>query len=538
VISHKPVASRDRERRRSPPKEEVPLDPAEAVLSDLHLAFSHGQLRVLVGAGMSIQSGLPGWDTLNLHLMEEHLRERYGGVDLPRAQFSETARTLYARLGRDGSADMARMLATGRFEDQLARALYGDVKGVEELAVRSAHLSLTALARRTRPDFLFTTNFDPLLELALSMPPGGGPPGDWRRHRLEGARSRRVPQVAHLHGWVNPDGAASPYVVLTESDYLELAARGGGEINRQWRSLINGEGALLVLGMSLNDPNLRRFLHARRRRQKDWRTGMICAVFERSEPYSDRYLRFYWEQGWQIEKLDVDGFDAIPDVLRTVGFGPGTDPVTELPWMEVARGWVASRLPVEEVFSAGWQEQASTTLAGLVERLRIAFQVPDEERMTASLFLPVNERRGPALITRVATSRGALPGGSAGRAETIRTRSLSVARMAAQGAAGRAFFAGLPVDAPFGSPRIDDGFSPEMVRAWEHHDRYRDWRSLYAIPVIDTPDWLPVAVLSVTSSYSEPFWRRFPDQHREHYLTELKRFCRKATKALLDGRAR
>jgi hypothetical protein len=514
------------------------MDPAEAVLSDLHLAYSHGQLRVLVGAGMSIQSGLPGWDTLNLRLLEEHLRERYGGVDLPRDQFEETARTLYARLGRDGSADMARMLTAGRFEDQLARALYGDFDLAEELAVRSAHLSLTALARRTRPDFLFTTNFDPLLELALATPPGGGRPGDWRRHRLDGARSRGVSRVAHLHGWVDPDGTASPFVVLTESDYLELAAGGGGVINRQWRSLINGEGALLVLGMSLNDPNLRRFLHTRRRRQKDSRTGVICAVFERSEPYTDRYLRFYWERGWRIEKLDVDAFDSIPELLRTVGFGLGRDPYRDLPWLEVARGWVASRLPADDLFGAGWQQRASLALGALVDRLRIAFQVPDEERMTASLFLPVNERRGPALITRVATSRGPLPGGSVGRAEALRTRSLGVARMAWQGAAGKAFFAGLPVDAPFGSTIIDRGFSPEMVRAWEHHDRYRDWRSVYAIPVIDTPDWLPVAVLTVTSSYSEPFWRRFPDEHRELYLTEFKRFCRKATKALLDGRAR
>lgn len=510
----------------------------EAVLSDLHLAYSHGQLRVLVGAGMSLQSGLPGWDTLNLRLLEEHLRERYGGVDLPRSQFEETARMLYARLGRDGSADMARMLATGRFEDQLARALYGDFALAEELAVRSAHLSLTALARRTRPDFLFTTNFDPLLELALSTPPGGGAPGDWRRHRLSGARSRRVPQVAHLHGWVDPDGTASGSVVLTESDYLELAARGGHEINRQWQSLINAEGALLVLGMSLNDPNLRRFLHARRRRQKDSRAGMICAVFERSETYSDQYLRFYWEQGWRIEKLDVDSFDSIPDVLRTVAFGPGKDPLNELPWLETSRRWVASRQPGEEIFSAGWQGLASGALAGLVDRLRIAFQVPDEERMTASLFLPVNERREPALITRVATSRGPLPGGSAGRAEAIRTRSVRVARMAVQGAAGKAFLSGVPADAPFGSTNIDYGFSPEMVRAWEHHDRYRDWRSIYCIPVIDTPEWLPVAVLTVNSSYSEPFWRRFPDEHREQYLTELKRFCRKATKALLKGRDR
>src|SRR5262249_22624195 len=162
-------------------------------------------------------------------------------------------------------------------------------------------------------------------------------------------------------------------------------------------------------------------------------------------------------------------------------------------------------------------EKASGALARLVERLRIAFQVPDEERMTVSLFLPVNERRGPALISRVATSRGPLPAGPSGRAEVIRTRSLRVSLTAAQGAAGYAFVTGLPVDAPFGSRRIDAGFPPEMVSEWEHQAHYRDWRSLYAIPVMDGPDWLPVAVVTVNSSFSDPFWTRFTDERRERY---------------------
>jgi TolB-like protein len=54
--------------------------------------------------------------------------------------------------------------------------------------------------------------------------------------------------------------------------------------------------------------------------------------------------------------------------------------------------------------------------------------------------------------------------------------------------------------------------------------------------VLDTPEWLPVAVVTLTSSFSEPFWNRFPDAVRDDFLTEMKRYCRKAAKELLRGR--
>jgi hypothetical protein len=293
---------------------------------------------------------------------------------------------------------------------------------------------------------------------------------------------------------------------------------------------------LLVLGMSLNDPNLRRFLHARRRRTGGGRApGPICAVFERGDAHSDDYLRFYWERGWRIDTVYLDSFDGLPGLLRTVAWGPGANPATELSWLDVARDWVSGRLPTEQIFSKNWQAFASMTLSKTVERIRVAFQLQAEELVTASLFLPVNERRGPAMITRVATSRGPLPDGPAGRATAFAKRSLSVARAAPQGIAGMAFLEGNPVDAPFGSKRIDFRFPAGMVKDWNHADRYRDWRSSYAVPVLDTPEWVSVAVVALTSSFSVPFWGRFPDDRRDEFLTELKRYCRKAAKELLEN---
>jgi len=52
------------------PQEPVPfdggtMDGLRKNIGDLHASFTSGRLRILVGAGASQASGLPGWDALN-----------------------------------------------------------------------------------------------------------------------------------------------------------------------------------------------------------------------------------------------------------------------------------------------------------------------------------------------------------------------------------------------------------------------------------------------------------------------------------------
>lgn len=86
---------------------------------------------------------------------------------------------------------------------------------------------------------------------------------DWQRFRA-GAEPAPRPWVRHIHGWLDPDGHADGTFVLTESHYIALQSAAGASPNRDLAELLEGEGAVLIVGMSLADPNLRRLLYRAR----------------------------------------------------------------------------------------------------------------------------------------------------------------------------------------------------------------------------------------------------------------------------------
>jgi hypothetical protein len=48
----------------------------------------------------------------------------------------------------------------------------------------------------------------------------------------------------------------------------------------------------------------------------------------------------------------------------------------------------------------------------------------------------------------------------------------------------------------------------------------RDWRSALAVPMLARGEWVPGAVLLLTSNVAEPFWRRFGDRY-DRYFSQL-----------------
>jgi hypothetical protein len=49
-------------------------------LSELHNIYEAGNLRILAGAGVSIASGFPDWDTMNSRLLRNYLSESLRSV--------------------------------------------------------------------------------------------------------------------------------------------------------------------------------------------------------------------------------------------------------------------------------------------------------------------------------------------------------------------------------------------------------------------------------------------------------------------------
>lgn len=229
-------------------------------------AVRQGELAPLVGAGVSVACGLTGWRDLVRRMI----------LAWKEWDTSGAAQTLddesYVGLYEDVLGDDLSVVAYLRrsasktkqvsFAQLLYAALYSDRSGTPcTPAPSDVHRHLVALFA-DHPQRLWTTNYDDLIEEAARS-------ANVRVRTLDPGRRRpgRGLTVAHLHGFLAPPGRKlghptpeqSP-VVLAEDDYHAVAADVIGWTNREMHRLFD-ERQVLILGMSMSDPNLRRVLH-------------------------------------------------------------------------------------------------------------------------------------------------------------------------------------------------------------------------------------------------------------------------------------
>lgn len=206
-------------------------------------------LGILLGAGASAAAGLPDWNTLALDLLT------HSGAIHDR----DTARAFLA--GQDPAllAEAARAAADDW--DELVRSVLYGTEGEPAPAV--LHLATAALALQPdRTVRLLTMNFDQLLEKAL-----GQALEEVGQERLVVSRAAAARQargddleVNHLHGIVGPGPGDSQNVVLTLSDFTELAAQQHPWQVSTLRDVLE-RGPLLMAGTSYRDQDLRQWLH-------------------------------------------------------------------------------------------------------------------------------------------------------------------------------------------------------------------------------------------------------------------------------------
>jgi hypothetical protein len=513
-------------------------DERRELIEELHQYYEGGTLRVLVGAGVSMASQLPGWDELNLGLtgavIERDLVERSGNGEsrymrdlVGTEALDGVAREVYRRIGRDAAADFAwRRLGDKVFRTVLAQKLYP--RPAVSLRVRGTQKQLAAMAlARPRSDLLFTTNYDPLLERAIAELRGA--PEEWARHRYPTSgkqRARATPRVNHLHGWVDERGEVGGTLVLTETSYLGLFADRRARPNLDLKKLLMGNAPLLVIGMSLADPNLRRLLDRRRvERMLDANNAIHVVMVGGGGPADDQ-INQYWTGTWNINPIWLPDFGYIPHLLRQVQWGWSGD---ALPWFSVAKTWVDERVGAHR-FTDEWQRRANVSLRTLVRHIRAYFALPTDEMITTSLFLP-DELDGVPVVQKTATSRDRRSGDDA-RAHARRRSLRLTPDDDVEGVAGVAFRYGTSSDATNNHPSINYNFTARKVRDWDRAFNMRDWRSILAVPVSDGEEWLPFAVLTLTSNKPDPFWRRLGDRELDE-LPVLKALMRRVCKELV-----
>lgn len=187
----------------------------EKAVADLHRFYGRKQLRLLVGNGVSIPSGFPPWDSLNLGLLEVLIRadsrDRNLWAGLIEPELPKLTRSLYDVLGRNGAADFVRMTSPRRFKRRLAEVLFSDVTLRPE-SLTDTQRQLAAMSSNAP---LLTTNFDPLLEMAIADLKGSL---KWERYRKTpraDVRAFTSGVVEHVHGFIEPDGGTGGHLILT-----------------------------------------------------------------------------------------------------------------------------------------------------------------------------------------------------------------------------------------------------------------------------------------------------------------------------------
>jgi len=250
---------------------------------------SDKHVTLLLGAGASTSSGLPGWDTLAARLLL-----RSGSVRTMTA-----AEQLVKQQDPLLVAEGARTALAARWDHRVRTALY---QGLEDLTPTALHLATAGHALASRPEdtTIVTLNFDTLLEDAIEIDGEG-----LSDSRVDADRPADLHAVHHLHGIASM--SHSEAVVLTLSDYNELL----GDPDCWQQQLLTSsarQGAIIIAGTSYRDPDVRRWLH----------------VALKDAPEDNTALVLLARQAFGVPRIE---FDAIKDALADQWISAGLVPI-------------------------------------------------------------------------------------------------------------------------------------------------------------------------------------------------------------------
>lgn len=219
------------------------------IIDQLRASGAEKHTSLLLGAGASTTSGLPGWDELATRL----LVGSGSVVDL------ESAQLLLSRQDPLIVVEAARAEYGDKWLRKVRNALYEGVASTEFSPLQLATVA-HVLGGDPADTSLITLNFDVLLEQALSCALDDQD-GSKVRSAADRSESRddRPYVVHHLHGVVSP--TVTDEVVLTLTDFLNLISDSTSWQMELLRDSI-ARGAVIIAGTSYRDPDVRQWLHA------------------------------------------------------------------------------------------------------------------------------------------------------------------------------------------------------------------------------------------------------------------------------------
>lgn len=229
------------------------IDLGDGRLKPLRNVASADDVGVLLGAGASMASGLPDWNTLAVRVLQ-----RSGAIP-----DEQTARDFLARQDPILAVEAAKILSSD-WTGQLREALYPDGDAYLPSALHLAAGTLITKRRLHRQhSTVFTLNFDLLLEEAVraALDELEVPGAVTTRSQARRSSDRHGVEVQHLHGVLGPaPGDPAEGIVLSLSDFNELGARANPWQVAALQEAITS-GPFVVAGTSYRDTDVRQWLH-------------------------------------------------------------------------------------------------------------------------------------------------------------------------------------------------------------------------------------------------------------------------------------
>lgn len=272
------------------------------------------RLTIFVGAGSSVESGLPSWTALVQRLLDR--AAEVGGLDEDeRRHFVEWT---LAREDVTGAGEIARQILKRRFRSRLRSSLYQDVASAAPAETARA-VGQIALDRLSTVCELVTTNYDTLLEDAVRE----AVPDDRQVVALADNRSVAgdVVAVRHLHGVLAPGAKTAGPLVLSDRDYHLMQDPASWQESFVKNQLENN--TCLFVGTSLTDPNLLRYLHRAARKPQSRHAAVFLrqqdsSLYDASPPEVIELREWSQERKWQeagVTPLVLDYFSQSAQFL-------------------------------------------------------------------------------------------------------------------------------------------------------------------------------------------------------------------------------
>lgn len=374
---------------------------AKEVLREVREQHRAGRLGFLVGAGLSVPIGLPGWAAFNEALLEHAIgRHAPGGAAQARALSRAYLELLQGQ--SLAAVDLVRQRVGADFHVVLRGALY-EREQLRKFQPTEVHYALSKLALEGDPPYpcLHTTNYDDLLELTLQNISGRRPRAvhAGRRSSADG------PRVVHLHGYFPYDepGVAeekrlAAELVASDLDYHRLSNEHTSWTNRELLALLDSRSVLIV-GMSLTDPNVRRLLAylSEHKKSHDEAHDHFVILQQRptlggdeqqraAEMLDEDEYKFWHGQGVKI--LRLSSWDGLNYLMRRIRF---SDEEWDRRHKELRIAWATANYREVDFEDATLQDFGTELLSHHRDRIVEAAKL--EARVELNLFLPMLDGR-------------------------------------------------------------------------------------------------------------------------------------------------